>query len=163
MRSAAEKWQESSQLMDAHRTKFAEDLVRIGENHTESLGMLSELQTSLKRLNERATDTVRSLESSAELAQTSFSSLQEHQDSYLTSLHENVQGLTSQMNQWLKDYSEEVQQQTTSRMDQWNTLSREYAEKMRDIAEAMHETVDSLQTPQLTNGVNGAHPSPSER
>ncbi|MGI2189545.1 anti-phage ZorAB system protein ZorA [Shewanella oncorhynchi] len=111
--------------------------------------ILAKLQDSLLKAAER-------FEQAASDARYGFGEMKQTQQEFLTGvkneftalgemLRSQVEAIEKQAEQWLQTYASEVSTQVHERMDQWNKVSLEYANKMYHTAEAMSSILDELE------------------
>lgn len=161
--------QTSTELLEASATRL-EEAASLQKENVDSLTAQHERFSTLQ---DTAQSVSASLERAAETAQQGFSALEDHQNSYLSSLSQefnqltegfenrivdlsarfdqlsegfqtNVDGLQRQMKEWLDDYATAVSEHTKTRMDEWNTLSQDYAGNMVKVAQQLAETMEEI-------------------
>jgi predicted phage gp36 major capsid-like protein len=92
----------------------------------------------------------------AQLAQTGFNEMKEHQTEFIAniessfeSLGENlkkqVSDIEKQTNEWLRSYSSEVNTQLKERMETWNDKTREFSDQMVRTVQGISDLVDELE------------------
>jgi hypothetical protein len=118
--------------------------------HTlEQAKVLRELETSLVVTTEKFGDT-------AQLAQHGFAEMKAHQTEFLGSvetsfgalgntLSTQVAEIEKQTNEWLRNYSTEVNTQVKERMETWNTSTLEFSDQMRRTVSSIADLVDELE------------------
>jgi len=115
----------------------------------EQAKVLRGLETSLVTTADKFGET-------AQLAQTGFSEMKEHQTEFIAniessfeSLGENlkkqVSDIEKQTNEWLRSYSSEVNTQLKERMDTWNDKTREFSDQMVRTVSSISDLVDELE------------------
>lgn len=145
--------QTSTELLGSATARLEETTRQQREN----VDALTAQHERFAALQEAAHTASESLQRSAETAQQGFSALEQHQNSYLTSLSQEFTQLTDsfetrinslqvEMKSWLDDYSSAVSEHTKVRMDEWNTHSQNYAGTMLNIANQLAETLDEIDT-----------------
>ncbi|MGB1091994.1 MAG: anti-phage ZorAB system protein ZorA, partial [Oceanobacter sp.] len=123
---------ESTSKLAAENQKAAEDTRVIRD----------QIQSSISTMER----TVRDLNQMVNLADTSFQSLQQHQNSYLATLKENIQELADQGAKLLSDYAEQANGQTKAHLQIWAQSANDYAEQMNSAARALSNVVDEIET-----------------
>lgn len=109
----------------------------------ESVGVVrDQIQTAIGTMEK----TVRDLDQMVVLAEGAFQNLEQHQNSYLATLKENIQQLADQGTQLLSDYAEQANGQTKNHLKIWAESTVEYAEKMNAAMIALSNVVDEIET-----------------
>ncbi|MFT6857889.1 MAG: hypothetical protein ACI9NA_000304 [Gammaproteobacteria bacterium] len=90
--------------------------------------------------------TVRDLDRMVVLAEGTFQNLEQHQNSYLATLKENIQELADQGTQLLSDYAEQANGQTKNHLKIWAESTSEYAAQMNNAVNALSSVVDEIET-----------------
>lgn len=123
--------------------------INIVNSQKEQIGSLTELQQNLLSASS-------SLEEAALKASNGFVELKSTQQDFLQnvktefnllgeSLSEQVLKVEQQASQWLQSYHQEVGNQVNERMNEWNTLSLQYAEQMHRNIQEISSLLDELE------------------
>lgn len=79
-------------------------------------------------------------------ADSSFDKMKDHQQSYLSELQQNVISLKDHLNKLLVDYGNQVNDQTTVRLNVWNEQTSEYTGQMTSAMKALSSVIDEIET-----------------
>ncbi|GIU15830.1 MULTISPECIES: anti-phage ZorAB system protein ZorA [unclassified Shewanella] len=79
-------------------------------------------------------------------ADTSFDNMKEHQQNYLKELQNNVISLKDHLNVLLVEYGNQVNDQTTARLNVWNEQTSEYTGQMTSAMKALSSVIDEIET-----------------
>lgn len=115
----------------------------------EQAKVLRGLETSLVTTTERFGET-------AQLAQSGFNEMKEHQTEFIANidssfeslgnnLKKQVSDIEQQTNEWLRSYSSEVNTQVKERMETWNDKTREFSDQMIRTVSSISDLVDELE------------------
>lgn len=115
------------------------------ENHkaAESVSTVrDQIQTAITTMER----TIGNLDQMAQLADGSFKALEQHQNSYLATLKENIEELAEQGTRLLSDYAEQANGQTRDHLKIWAQSANDYAAQMNNAANALSSVVDEIET-----------------
>lgn len=90
--------------------------------------------------------TVGSLDGLVKMADGSFKALEQHQNSYLATLKENIQELADQGTRLLSEYAEQANGQTKAHLTIWAQSANDYAAQMNNAVNALSSVVDEIET-----------------
>ncbi|NLY12463.1 MAG: anti-phage defense ZorAB system ZorA [Gammaproteobacteria bacterium] len=131
-------------------------LAKTNEENSQLAGHLTQQSQQLRSLQDNLLETANELKKTAESANQGFNQLEEQQKSFLRGLGEEfaetlevftdqVQGLEKQTEEWLRAYSNEVNNQTNERMQVWNQQTMGFAEEMKNVIGVMSSLVDDIE------------------
>lgn len=134
-------------------TSQLDELTAHGQQMTELLFQQAE---QLSPLRDSMVQTTRELTDAATTARHGFSELGEQQTKFLEgvgnefdalgkSLTSNIEGVESQAETWLRNYSQQVSDQVNSRMEEWNKNTLEFADQMQRTVGILSSIVDDLE------------------
>lgn len=110
---------------------------------SETVGVVrDQIQTAIGTMER----TVHDLDRMVSLAEGAFQNLEQHQNSYLASLKENIQELADQGTKLLSDYAEQANGQTKNHLKIWAESTSEYAAQMNNAVNALSNVVDEIET-----------------
>lgn len=115
------------------------------ENHkaAESVSTVrDQIQTAITTMER----TIGNLDQMVQLADGSFKALEQHQNSYLATLKENIEELAEQGTRLLSDYAEQANGQTRDHLKIWAQSANDYAAQMNNAANALSSVVDEIET-----------------
>lgn len=81
-----------------------------------------------------------------EHAESGFTAVHQHLDSFKLSLKNQVEELSKHFDKLFLNYSERVQSQTSERLNTWNTQTNAYISSMTDAIRAISNVVDEIET-----------------
>lgn len=130
-------------------------LSRVSENSAQHLDMLQQHSRSFMELKEQLASISGVLGEAAQLSTQGFKELENHQSSFLSNLRseigtvfdsfaEQVEHIEKQAEQWLRNYSEEVQHQTSDRLQQWNEQTLSFVNEMKNTVNTISNIVDDI-------------------
>ena len=142
-------------------------LLNTGLNQTQEANQqlaanLQKQAEQLAGLREGLHNTSEQMSKAARLASEGFNQLETHQQSFLhslkTELDRTLEGLTDQVaniekqaEDWLRAYSQEVSNQVSERMGQWNTETIQFATEMRNVVSTMGSLIDDIDMKKANN------------
>ncbi len=85
------------------------------------------------------------LKRTSEHAEHGFTALDKHLEAFKDGLKSHIIELEDELAKLLNSYSEQVQAQTYSRLNEWNEQTREYTTVMKDVVEALASVVDEIE------------------
>tara|TARA_R110002167_G_C12702336_1_gene653719 strand:+ start:745 stop:2952 length:2208 start_codon:yes stop_codon:yes gene_type:complete len=101
-----------------------------------------QIQTAITTMQQ----TVGNLDRMVQLADGSFKTLEQHQNSYLATLKENIEQLADQGTKLLSDYADQANGQTKEHLRIWAESANDYAAQMNNAANALSSVVDEIET-----------------
>lgn len=104
------------------------------------------LFADLSRLNAQFDEVGKTLLQASKHAETGFTALDQHLEAFKNGLKTHIQDLEDELSKLLNSYSEQVQNQTYTRLNQWNEQTREYATTMKDVVESIASVVEEIET-----------------
>lgn len=110
---------------------------------TDKFGVVSSELLEASGLIENATST---LHQAASKAEGGLKAVDSHFDSLGNSLRHHVQELEKKVAGLLNEYSQQVQSQTTHRMNEWNAQTNQYTSSMTDAIRTLSGVVDEIET-----------------
>jgi len=119
---------------------------KVAEGNKEVFEQSQNLLTDLSRLNEQFGLVGKNLLQATEHAETGFTALDRHLEAFKDSLKTHINELEEELSGLLKGYSDQVQNQTYSRLNEWNEQTREYTTTMKDVVNALASVVDEMET-----------------
>lgn len=131
-------------------------LAKTNEENSQLAEHLTQQSQQLRSLQDNLLETANELKKTAESANQGFNQLEEQQKSFLRGLGEEfaetlevftdqVQGLEKQTEEWLRAYSNEVNNQTIERMQVWNQQTIAFAEEMKGAVSMISDLVDDIE------------------
>jgi ABC-type transporter Mla subunit MlaD len=137
-------------------TASRSQLEAAGQAMQDSAAEFAKTHQGMAELRGHLDVTTAGLEKSAQTAQTAFGDLTKHHNAFLTSLEQQVTGISSamtgqieeiqkQMSTWLEEYAQVVSQQTTQRMSEWNQHTERYSTTMVEVVDGLHDVVQEIQ------------------
>ncbi|MBY5990507.1 anti-phage ZorAB system protein ZorA [Ferrimonas balearica] len=118
----------------------------LAEQNQLSVERVESLRDEMASEQARLKQTQTAIDNTLATAGQVFADMRQHQQSYLDGLNSNVEGLVNRLNQLLREYSQEVQTQTTERMENWNQQTSAYTTQMTSAIEALAGAVDEIET-----------------
>ncbi len=138
--------QQASTKLSASITEASQSTAGLADENrkaAESVGVVrDQIQTAIGTMEK----TVRDLDRVVVLAEGAFQNMEEHQNSYLATLKENIQELADQGTQLLSDYAEQANGQTKNHLKIWAESTSEYAAQMNNAVNALSSVVDEIET-----------------
>lgn len=113
--------------------------------HTTSLA--SQMTSGSERMLQATTTMGGQLDRFSEVQSTFAHELETNSTALADALRNQVERLTSQVADWLGQYSADVERQIETRMEKWNSVSQDYASSMLTIAQALNDAIDELPVP----------------
>ncbi len=104
------------------------------------------LITNLTYINDQFYEVSQTLLRATEHADSGFTALDQHLESFKAGLKSHINDLEGELSSLLKGYSEQVQNQTHTRLDEWNKQTREYTTTMKDVVGSMASVIDEIET-----------------
>lgn len=89
--------------------------------------------------------TVSNLDQLVRIANSTFKELEQHQNSYLATLKENIEELAKNGTNLLRDYAEQANGQTKEHLKIWAQSANDYAAQMNDAVRALSSVVDEIE------------------
>jgi hypothetical protein len=127
----------------AEASQSTAELADVNLKAAESVGIVrDQIQTAIGTMEK----TVRDLDRMVVLAEGAFQNMEQHQNSYLATLKENIQKLADQGTQLLSDYAEQANGQTKNHLKIWAESTSEYAAQMNNAVNALSSVVDEIET-----------------
>lgn len=126
--------------------RAAETTANLAEdNRSVSLSMQKTLE-GYGRLSEEMDKIADKLKSATESAESGFSAVHQHLDSFKRSLKTHIEEVEDHVAKLLSDYAATVQTQTNTRMMEWNSQTNEYISMMTNAVRALSDVVDGMET-----------------
>lgn len=104
------------------------------------------LLSEFSRLSAQFGEVSKTLLDASEHAESGFTALDEHLESFKNGLKTHINELEQQLAKLLNSYSDQVQSQTYARLNEWNEQTREYTTTMKDVVETLASVVDEIET-----------------
>jgi len=127
-------------------TQLMETSQQVAEGNKAVFEQSQNLLTELSRLNEQFGLVSKTVLQATEHAETGFTALDQHLESFKEGLKTHINELEEELTNLLKGYSDQVQNQTYSRLNEWNEQTREYTTTMKDVVSALASVVDEMET-----------------
>jgi hypothetical protein len=113
----------------------------------QNIEVRDELQNALKGF-ENVKDglgvVVESLSVATKHAESGFSAVDQHLESFQKALINNVKDLEEQISELLTNYTDQVQGQTVERLNEWNKQTQEFSSGMLDTVKALQSVIDDM-------------------
>ncbi|WP_287125702.1 anti-phage ZorAB system protein ZorA [Desulfobacter sp.] len=126
--------------------KAAELTANLTETNQLVSGYLLESLEGYQQLTKSMDEVVTKLKGATENAERGFSAVHMHLDEFRKSLTNHVTELDEHIQKLLINYADQVQSQTTERLNIWNTQTNEYISLMTGAVRALNDVVDELET-----------------
>lgn len=140
----AKHFGEAATIVVREQTAAAETSERAARGNelvvTEFKNLFKEITNTQKEFESAAS----SLQKSAELAGSTFSGMQTSQAEYLDGLASKIETFGEQVNRMLVNYTEQVQGQTTERLNEWNVQTQGFSQSMVDAISTIKDVVDEI-------------------
>ncbi|MCX2779246.1 anti-phage ZorAB system protein ZorA [Microbulbifer thermotolerans] len=147
---------QATEILDTRLQAVTASLKNAGEQNRSLAEQLMRQAQMLKQLQDELNQAIVHFGRAAELAESGFRSLDQHQRSFLegigqqfrnlgASLQQQVKAVEEQAAEWLQSYSREVRTQVSERMEQWNETTLQFADEMRRTVNAISGIVDDLE------------------
>lgn len=115
------------------------------ENHMVSQGLRESL-VGYQQLTKAMDEVVTKLAGATESAERGFSIVHTHLNEFKKSMTNHVTELDEHIQKLLINYADQVQSQTTERLNIWNEQTNEYISLMTGAVRALNDVVDELET-----------------
>ena len=115
------------------------------ENHMVSQDLRESLE-GYQQLTKAMDEVVTKLRGATESAERGFSIVREHLDEFKNSLTNHVTELDEHIQKLLINYAEQVQVQTTDRLNTWNKQTNDYISSMTNAVRALNDVVEEIET-----------------
>jgi hypothetical protein len=109
------------------------------------------LLSYFNKLNSQFEEVTKTLLQASEHAESGFTALDQHLEAFKNGLKTHINDLEDELAKLLNGYSDQVQAQTYSRLNEWNEQTREYTTTMKDVVGAMASVVDEIETKSVGN------------
>jgi hypothetical protein len=146
----------ATELFDTRLGEMTDSIKGISAQNDALASHVIEQAKVLRGLETSLVTTADKFGETAQLAQTGFNEMKEHQTEFIAniessfeSLGENlkkqVSDIEKQTNEWLRSYSSEVNTQLKERMETWNDKTREFSDQMVRTVQGISDLVDELE------------------
>ena len=147
---------QATELLGQRMDALARQMESVGSQNAMVAEQLGAQATSLQQLQESLREAAQRLEQTAAQARDGFGEMKSHQESFLIGvkqefialgevLRQQVEGVEKQAEGWLRNYSEQVSTQVSSRMNEWNESTLAFANQMQATVSAIQGIVDELE------------------
>ncbi|MAQ99725.1 MAG: hypothetical protein CMI00_04220 [Oceanospirillaceae bacterium] len=138
--------QQASTKLSVSITEASQSTAGLAEENRKAAESVSVVRDQIQTAIGTMEKTVRDLDRVVVLADGAFQNMEEHQNSYLATLKENIQELADQGTQLLSDYAEQANGQTKNHLKIWAESTSEYAAQMNNAVNALSSVVDEIET-----------------
>lgn len=156
MEAAASRLAEAAAAVDGTSTTLASILGRAVDTMHQLAGATAAVATHLASQQESAADLARGANDAVErLGQATaaltagMGSMRAAQDAYFSRFAGELESHARGMEEWLNDYGAQVSRQTTDRMSEWDSQTREFTSHMVTAAQALGDAVEELHVPRV--------------
>lgn len=147
---------QAAEVLDTRLQAVTESLAGSADQNRELASQVSQQADTLRQLQAELFAATQSFEKAAAAAEHGFQSFANHQQVFLQgintefqglgqTLKEQVGGIEQQAEQWLRNYSSEVRNQVSARMEDWNRNTLQFADEMERTVRAISAIVDDLE------------------
>ncbi|MBD7981098.1 anti-phage ZorAB system protein ZorA [Oerskovia merdavium] len=144
LQGTARTFARTSERFESSLNAGAQALEGTAEAHAQAAAALSNHTTALEEINSASLDATERLTQAARAAGTSFETMQVHQGRFLNDLKAQVDNHSASLRNWLDEYSDQVQHQTTERMSDWNKHTHTFSSQMLEATNALSEVIDEM-------------------
>jgi hypothetical protein len=138
--------QQASTRLSTSIQSASESTANLASENQKAAESVSKVREQIQNAITTMQHTVDNLDRMVQLADGSFKTLEQHQNSYLTTLKENVQELADQGTKLLSDYAEQANGQTKAHLTIWAQSANDYAAQMNNAVNALSSVVDEIET-----------------
>lgn len=135
----------SAQAFRAVVDRSTAALEQIGTSQRESANLLADSSTKLGDLSRILVAAGEDLQEAAHLASTSYGELDTRQKEFLNGLQGQVEAFSRAVAQWLESYGQQVRDQTTERLREWNEQTSGFSSEMLRVTSAMSDIVTQME------------------
>lgn len=144
LQSFAKTMQESARLLSSQHLETAKLADSAAQNQALASERLEKIAAVLEQANNGLTEASASLQSSAEVAKDSLGNMNEELKKFVEDLRKVLNGLRKQVGQMMNEYATDVEEQTKSRMDQWNVQTQEFSKNMVAAVNTMSDILSEI-------------------
>lgn len=119
---------------------------RTAEQQSTSMELLNAAVKALQELQEKISQTTQAMEIAAKYADNAFTSMGGHVEAFTREMEQNLTAAQNQIARLLREYADQVQSQTSSRMNAWNLHTNEFTSQMVEVTRALSAAVDDLES-----------------
>ncbi len=123
--------------------RLAENSARVQQDSGEKLAKIAD---TLEHTQQSLQASSEALAASAASAKSGFEELSKEQKEFLDGLRKALNNLRKQVGQMMHDYATDVEEQTRSRLEQWNIQTQEFSRNMVGAVQSMHEILGEIET-----------------
>ncbi|MCC4264418.1 anti-phage defense ZorAB system protein ZorA [Oceanimonas baumannii] len=146
----------ASELLGQRMEEAASSIKLAGNQNAELADRIKQQANTLTELQKNLLEGAQHFEQAAREAHSGFGELKHTQQEFLSgvkseftdlgeALRAHVEAIEKQAEEWLRSYSSEVRSQIDDRMNKWNEVSLNYADKMLHTAQAINSILDELE------------------
>ena len=128
-----------SQIKSTGRT--VED---IGNANNQAIEKLDSVQLKFEQQYIALKEVVLAVDKLADGAESTFENLTEKQKLFNDEFKTTIEDVQTKVKTFLSDYSKQVQDQTSSRMNDWNSHTKDYTQHMKGVVDTMSGIVDEI-------------------
>ena len=140
----------STNLKDATDTltqqleRAVEQVQGTAQQNSESINFLQQMVSQIQSVNNRMEETVSTLGTAAEHADSGLAAVDRHFRQLMEDLNKHVEGVNNQVTHLLDEYAAKVKDQTVDRLNVWNEHTTEYIGAMTDAVRTISAVVDEI-------------------
>ena len=138
--------QQASTKLSTSIQAASESTANLASENLRAAESVSKVRDQIQSAIATMQDTVGNLDRMVQLADGSFKTLEQHQNSYLATLRENIEQLADQGTKLLSNYAEQANGQTAIQLQAWAKGTTEYAETMNEAVRNLSSVVDEIET-----------------
>ena len=138
--------QQASTRLSTSIQAASESTASLASENLKAAESVSKVRDQIQNAITTMQQTVGNLDHMVQLADGSFKTLEQHQNSYLATLKENIEQLADQGTKLLSNYAEQANGQTKEHLRIWAESANDYAAQMNNAANALSSVVDEIET-----------------
>lgn len=135
---------ETTDTLTQQLERAVEQVQGTAQQNSESINFLQQLVTQIESVNTRMEETVSTLGTAAERADSGLTAVDRHFRQLTEDLNKHIEGVNNQVTHLLDEYAAKVKDQTVDRLNVWNEQTTEYIGAMTDAVRTISAVVDDI-------------------
>jgi hypothetical protein len=132
------------QILGEHQTQAAKLTEAVAKKQQETAKLLHNIALSLEQANDGLRISSESLRASAQLAGEGLAHIREAQEVFLDGIKKTLNTLRKQVGEMMSDYATDVEEQTKTRLEQWNIQTQAFSTNMVTAVTAMNDILGEI-------------------